>query len=209
LEWQNQRTTSSALHVEIKAWIVQLLHLSTRPATRNHWIMASVSVDKHSTTHPRPCPPTIKGIDHLKLVVRSLTTTRNFYTTIFPFTHIPAYDHHTSSGGLFAQILTHPPTKLLLELRYNPDQVSAQRGSDPITWAVSTRKDLEEWARWLDEHSVPHSRVLMGLKSWVMACEDPDGRIVRLYVQDEEHEWTETPDQDERWLGTVVADPSS
>lgn len=30
-----------------------------------------------------------------------------------------------------------------------------------------------------------------------MACEDPDGRIVRLYVEDEEHEWTDHPDKDE------------
>jgi hypothetical protein len=30
-----------------------------------------------------------------------------------------------------------------------------------------------------------------------MGCEDPDGRIVRLYVEDETHEWTDHPDVDE------------
>ena len=42
----------------------------------------------------------------------------------------------------------------------------------------------------------------------MLACEDPDGRIVRLYVEDEEHTWTDHPDQDAKWLGEIVADPA-
>lgn len=41
-----------------------------------------------------------------------------------------------------------------------------------------------------------------------MAAEDPDRRIIRLYVQDEEHEWTDHPDRDPYWLGTVQGDPA-
>jgi hypothetical protein len=41
-----------------------------------------------------------------------------------------------------------------------------------------------------------------------MACEDPDGKNVRLYV-DEEHEWSDHPDKDEYWLGNLVADPKA
>jgi hypothetical protein len=40
-----------------------------------------------------------------------------------------------------------------------------------------------------------------------MGCEDPGGRIVRLYVENEEHEWTNHPDQDEFWLGETKGDP--
>ena len=47
----------------------------------------------------------------------------------------------------------------------------------------------------------------MGIKGWVMGCEDPDGRIGRLSVEDEEHEWTDHPDKDEYWLGSVHGDP--
>ena len=54
---------------------------------------------------------------------------------------------------------------------------------------------------------MPCSKVLTGIKGWVAGCEDPDGRVVRLYVEDEEHEWTDHPDQDERWLGSVRAQP--
>ena len=42
-----------------------------------------------------------------------------------------------------------------------------------------------------------------------MGCEDPDGRIVRLDVEDEEHEWTDHPSQDAYWLGEVHGDPSA
>jgi hypothetical protein len=38
---------------------------------------------------------------------------------------------------------------------------------------------------------------------------DPDGRVVRLYVDDEEHEWTDYPDKDEFWLGSVKPNPTS
>lgn len=48
------------------------------------------------------------------------------------------------------------------------------------------------------------SKVFTGFKGWVMGCEDPDGKIVRLYSE-EEHGWTDHPDQDEYWLGSVKA----
>lgn len=102
----------------------------------------------------------------------------------------------------------HPSTKTIIEARYEPSQAAAQKGWDPITWGVGTRKDLEEWGKWLDECGVKRSHVLMGIKGWLMGCEDPDGRIVRLYVEDEEHEWTDHPDRDEYWLGTIEADPN-
>ena len=106
-------------------------------------------------------------------------------------------------------MFTHEPTKLIVEVRYVPEQATAQRGWDPITWGVGTRNDLEEWGAWLDANGVKRSKILLGIKGWVMGCEDPDGRIVRLYVEDEAHEWTDHPDQDEYWLGTVEGDPEA
>ncbi|KPI45854.1 uncharacterized protein AB675_259 [Cyphellophora attinorum] len=149
--------------------------------------MPSPPADEHSTTNPLPPPPSIKGIDHLKLPVHSLTKTRDFYTTILPFTLIPAYDHRTPPAAFSPD--PHPQTH------------------EPPSRAPLRPRPSQRPTRLGPHHLGKHSRVLMGLKSWVMACEDPDGRIVRLYVQDEEHKWTSKPDRDERWLGTVVADP--
>lgn len=77
-----------------------------------------------------------------------------------------------------------------------------------MTWGVGNRNDLEEWATWLDANNVKRSKIFVGIKGWVMACEDPDGKIVRLYVEDEEHEWTDHPDKDEYWLGSIQGDPN-
>lgn len=106
---------------------------------------------------------------------------------------------HTPPGG----------RPLILELRYSPAQALAQKGWDPITWGVGSRADLEAWGLWFDEKKVRRSRVFTGVKGWVMGAEDPDGRIVRLYVEDEEHEWTDEPDVDLYWLGVVEADPGT
>jgi catechol 2,3-dioxygenase-like lactoylglutathione lyase family enzyme len=152
-------------------------------------------------------PRSFNGINHLKLPAQSLTKTMDFYTRIFPFTALPQYDHFTPDHRLFACMFTHAPTGLLVEVRYAPEQTRVQRGWDPITWGVSKRADLEAWGAWLDANAVRRSRTFTGVKGWVMACEDPDGRIVRLYVDDEEHEWTDHPDKDDFRLGVVQADP--
>lgn len=162
-----------------------------------------------STTAPGTKPKSFNGINHLKLPVFSLKRTLDFYTTIFPFTHQPKWNHFTPEHKLFAQMFTHDPTNLIVEVRHVPAQAEAQRGWDPITWGVGNRKDLEEWAAWFDANGVKHSPILMGIKGWVMGCEDPDGKIVRLYVEDEEHEWIDNPDRDEYWLGTVQGDPTA
>ncbi|KAJ3013386.1 hypothetical protein HKX48_005796 [Thoreauomyces humboldtii] len=147
------------------------------------------------------------GLNHIKLATSSITKSHDFYTRILPFTPLPQFDHVTPEGGLFAKMVQHQPSRILLELRYHPEQAAAQIGWDPVTWGVSTRKDLESWADRLKEEGVSHSKVLMGLRSWVLVCEDPDGRKIRFYVEDEVHEWTDRPDEDEHWLGKVLADP--
>jgi hypothetical protein len=56
---------------------------------------------------------------------------------------------------------------------------------------------------------VKRGAIFTGIKTWVVSCdgEEPDGRIVRLYVGEEEHERIDHPDQDDYWLGKIEADP--
>jgi len=63
----------------------------------------------------------------------------------------------------------------------------------------------------IGEHGfgIKRSRVFAGHKSWILAVEDPDGRIVRLYVEDEGYEWTNRPDSDAFWLGSMDPDPNA
>lgn len=148
------------------------------------------------------------GINHIKLPCFSIQRTLDFYTKILPFEHLPQYDHFTPDHRVFAKMFRDKATSIIVEVRYMPHQAQAQKGWDPITWSVSTRKDLELWTQGLDKHQVRRSNVFTGIKGWVMGCEDPDGRVVRLYVSEEVHEWTDHPDQDEYWLGSIEADPA-
>ncbi|KAJ6564714.1 hypothetical protein B0H19DRAFT_1259131 [Mycena capillaripes] len=145
-------------------------------------------------------PPPILGVDHLKLPTSSLTAKLEFYTSILPFTHLKHFDHRRAgSGELFAVMLEHTQTALLVELRHNPAQAAAQRGWDAITWSVEKRADLETWRTWLVSHGVECSRVLKGFKGWVLVAEDPDGAFARWYCK-ETHEWDVNVDVDEKWL---------
>lgn len=39
-----------------------------------------------------------------------------------------------------------------------------------------------------------------------MGYKDPDIRVIGLYIEDKEHEWTDHPDKDEYWLGALQGD---
>jgi catechol-2,3-dioxygenase len=158
-----------------------------------------------TSAKPAAKPKSFNGINHLKLPCQSLKHTMDFYTKVLPFEHMPQYDHFTPEHQLFARMAQF--NGLIIEFRHVPDHAKAQKGWDPVTWGVDTRADLEEWAAWFDANDVKRSRIFTGIKGWVMGCEDPDGKIVRLYVDKEEHEWTDHPDQDEYWLGSVHGDP--
>jgi hypothetical protein len=111
-----------------------------------------------NSTAPPGKPRSFNGVNHLKLPCHSIPETHDFYTKIFPFTPLPQYDHFTPDHKLFAKMFSHEPTKLIVEVRYAPEQATAQKGWDPITYGVGMRRDLEEWARWFDANGVKHSK---------------------------------------------------
>jgi catechol 2,3-dioxygenase-like lactoylglutathione lyase family enzyme len=155
-------------------------------------------------TDPTPSskkPSSFLGINHLKIPVFDLEKSLAFYTSVFPFKHEEKYNHYTPTHELFAVMIVHEPTSLIVELRHAPEHAEKQRGWDPVTWGCERMSDLDVWAAWLDGLGVRRSPVFMGVKGWVLACEDVDGKIVRIYCN-EEHEWTDHPDVDEYWLGT-------
>ena len=160
-----------------------------------------------STANPSQ-PPSILGLNHIKLPAYSIAATYAFYTDILPFTPLPEYDHFTPDRKIFAKLCRHDPSGLLLEVRYRPEQAAAQKGWDPVAFGVSTRKDLEKWVEWLDTKSIRHSGILKAINSWVVVCQDPDEKMVRFHVQEEQHAWTNEPDTDAFWLGGTEPDPN-
>jgi len=143
------------------------------------------------------------GIDHLKLPAKDIRKTLEFYTTVFPFTPCPEWDHRTPEGDLFAVMFKYEPTGLIVEVRKNEKQAEAQQGWDPITWSVESRADLDEWKAKFEKEGINHSKVFTGLKGWVLCANDPDGKLVRLYTK-EEHEWSTNFDKGKTFISAIL-----
>lgn len=145
------------------------------------------------------------GINHLKLPATDIAQTKDFYCDVMGCESLPHYDHYDKQGQLFAvmfQLSHQNDSKVIVEVRKSPAHARAQAGWDPITFGVETRADLESWKAWFEMKGVKCSRVFRGLKGWVSCALDPDGKIVRLYCN-EEHEWdSKNFDEDEFWLGS-------
>lgn len=128
--------------------------------------------------------PTIHGIHHLKFPVADLARALAFYTAAFGARRIPEYDHRDEHGAVYAYILSVPNLGTVLELRLSAELAARHKGFDPITLAVETRADLQEWAAHLDSLKLRHSGVLVGAVGWLLVLEDPDGRRLRLYTRE-------------------------
>ena len=146
--------------------------------------------------------PDAWGINHIKLPATDILRTSEFYCQVIGTRYLPHFDHRNKDGDLFAVMLSMPHTlhsSIMIEIRHNEAQAQAQRGWDPITFGVRTKQDLEDWKLWFERSGVQCSRIFTGLKAWVLCALDPDGKIVRLYC-DEEHPWTTDFNVDEFWL---------
>ncbi|KAH6950822.1 hypothetical protein DER45DRAFT_578958 [Fusarium avenaceum] len=65
-------------------------------------------------------PKSFTGVNHLKLSCHDVLKTGEFYEKIFHLTRIPKYNHYTPDHKLFAIMLEHKPTKLIVKLYYIP-----------------------------------------------------------------------------------------
>jgi catechol 2,3-dioxygenase-like lactoylglutathione lyase family enzyme len=143
--------------------------------------------------------PEFLAIHHLKFTVAEIERSVDFYTRVLGARRIAHLDHFDGDGRLYAIILEVPNLGTKLELRLHPAHAATQKGLDPMTLAVESRKDLELWAAHFDAEDVAHSPVLTAYVGWVMVFEDPDGRRLRLYTK-ETHGPELTPSTDAHWL---------
>jgi len=131
------------------------------------------------------------GIHHLRLTVTDLQRSREFYTALLGFevaAESPPSDDPSASEVfkiLFGGVVL-IRGNLLMGLRpvapsgdrFDPDRV----GLDHLSFGVSSRDDLEQAARVLEEHGVRHGEIT-SLPSFgidVLPFEDPDGVQLEL-----------------------------
>jgi catechol 2,3-dioxygenase-like lactoylglutathione lyase family enzyme len=136
-------------------------------------------------------PIAINGIHHLRLTVTDVKRSREFYMGLLGFgvaaetppAEDPSYD--AVNAILFGGVVL-IKGNLLLGLRPvapQGDHFDENRvGLDHLSFSVGSRGELEEAARLLDEHNVPHGAILdlPSFGIYVMELRDPDNIQLEL-----------------------------
>ena len=159
--------------------------------TRRKLRKSVTAVDPAMTTPPFvPAPaasPGALGVHHVKVPCAALEAATTWYHHVLGFARIHALDHRRPppDARLFAVIGRMPGwAEVLLELRQNRPQAERQRGFDALTLKVQALAELETWARWLDANQVKRSRVLTGVRGWVLVFEVRLCFVLRLQLRD-------------------------
>jgi catechol 2,3-dioxygenase-like lactoylglutathione lyase family enzyme len=153
------------------------------------------SREENSTMAPNA---SFLGLHHIKFPSANWAETVKFYTTHFPFKRIPEFDHKRPDGTVFAVILVHEESKLNIEIRDDPEVADKSAGWDPVTYSVQSKTDLDKWHDYFEDQGIKHSPVFIGHLGWLLACEDPAGRQIRLYSLDT-HPWVDDIPTDDYW----------
>ncbi|MCJ1392910.1 hypothetical protein MMC18_005782 [Xylographa bjoerkii] len=124
------------------------------------------------TSPARIFSPPLAGVHHLKFLVSNLDVSLAWYTSVMSASHVIALDHYTTSGKRYAAQLNMPALgEACLELRLDHEEAKHARGSDPVTWAVKSRSELQAWIEWLDVKNVKRSKIFRGPVGWLLVFE--------------------------------------
>jgi hypothetical protein len=97
------------------------LTLKNQSALTNFRAIQYNTFDMAESATPSSMPASFLGVNHLKIPVFNLQKSLDFYTNILPFKHEVKYNHYTPEHQLFAVMIVHEPTSLIVELRYAPE----------------------------------------------------------------------------------------
>jgi catechol 2,3-dioxygenase-like lactoylglutathione lyase family enzyme len=101
---------------------------------------------------------TVQGVHHLRLTVSDVGRAVRFYTEVLGFKKLMDLNPGAflSNGSVGLGIGPHPfPERALKGDRFDENRV----GLDHLSFAVPTRRALDDAARVLDQHGVAHSEI--------------------------------------------------
>jgi catechol 2,3-dioxygenase-like lactoylglutathione lyase family enzyme len=142
--------------------------------------------------------PALAGVHHLKLPVRDLARSREWYSSRLGYEVAMEF---IEGGVLMGYALRHPNGGPPLGLRLDAERAEAAAGFDYFSIGVPDRRTMEALATRLSALGESHAGVHFASIGWILPMlHDPDGHEVRLYTI-EQH--TEVNDDGV----TVVNDP--
>ena len=101
---------------------------------------------------------TVQGVHHFRLTVGDVNRAVRFYTEVLGFKKLMDLNPGAflSNGSVGLGIGPHPfPDRALKGDRFDENRI----GLDHLSFAVPTRRALDEAARVLDQHGVAHSEI--------------------------------------------------
>lgn len=132
--------------------------------------------------------PTITGVSHVSLTVNDLGKSEAWYRDVLGFEKVIEVDE----GGRVRSVLVHPDSGTLIPLiRHDANAGDAfselRTGLDHLSFAVSSRADLEAWQRHLDELGVEHDPIAEaepapGMRFALVAFRDPDNIQLEVFT---------------------------
>jgi catechol 2,3-dioxygenase-like lactoylglutathione lyase family enzyme len=133
--------------------------------------------------------PRLAGLHHLKLPVRDLDRSRDWYHSRLGY---QVSIEFVEGGRLMGVSMRHPNGGPDLALRLDPERAAAAAGFDYFAIGVPDRAAINDLADRLTALGESHAGVHFATVGWILPMlHDPDGHEVRFYTT--EHH-TEMPD---------------
>jgi catechol 2,3-dioxygenase-like lactoylglutathione lyase family enzyme len=133
--------------------------------------------------------PRLAGVHHLKLPVRDLDRSRDWYHSRLGYQVSVEF---VERGRLMGLSMRHPNGGPDLALRLDPERAAAAAGFDYFAIGVPDQTALDDLADRLTALGETHAGVHFATVGWILPMlHDPDGHEVRFYTT--EHH-TATPD---------------
>lgn len=135
--------------------------------------------------------PTLAGIHHVKLPVRDIARSREWYRSRLGYeTEIDFVEE----GEVRGVALRHPDGGPRLALRLDPERAEAAAGFDYFSIGVPDRSALGSLAEHLTALGEAHAGVQVATLGWILpALSDPDGHEVRFYTMEQHTDATAEP----------------
>lgn len=124
--------------------------------------------------------PELDGIHHVKLPVRELARSREWYESRLGYATAIEF---VEQGRLMGVAMRHPNGGPEIALRLDPDRAAAAAGFDYFSIGVTSQAAMEHLAAHLAASGEEHAGVHLATIGWILpGLHDPDGHELRFYT---------------------------
>jgi len=106
--------------------------------------------------------PSMSGFHHFGVTVTDVEASADWYQRVLGLDRIPVkIPHHGNEQSGYTVLLADFSCGIIIGLQHNTRNDGrsfdeARTGLDHVSMSVPSRSDLESWAQWLDDSTVPH-----------------------------------------------------